>query len=117
MPAVRPPPPPGPNAVENEEKAVSRNCVVETIEDVRDNVETYPAFPNPPTVESRFAEVKPPPGPNAVEKEEKAVSRNCVVETNPVWIPKVVEIDWVSTPKVVEIICTVRPATVEVNVD
>ena len=45
-----------------------KNCVVERTVGID---ERYPADPNPLTVEFRFDVLIPPPGPNAVEKEEK----------------------------------------------
>jgi hypothetical protein len=58
-------PPPGPKAVEKLDSAA-------LIEDVKDSVETYPAVPNPATVEFILELVMvPPPGPKAVENEDK----------------------------------------------
>ncbi len=73
-------PPPGPNAVENEEKLWLIKFVVEMKEEVREAEEIYPAEPNPVTVDVKLAIDKPPPGPNAVEKEEKLWLIKFVVE-------------------------------------
>jgi hypothetical protein len=47
---------------------------------MRESVETYPEDPNPSTVDLRFDVLIPPPGPNAVEKEEKLWEMKLVVE-------------------------------------
>ena len=66
--------PPGPKAVEKEERATPMEFVVEINEDVKERVETYPALPNPATVENRlFPDTDPPSNcPIAVENEENA---------------------------------------------
>ena len=56
-------PPPGPKAVEKDDKAA-------LIEDVSESVETYPAVPSPATVDV-IAVIFVPPAPKAVEKDEK----------------------------------------------
>ena len=54
--------------------------VVEIKEDVKEAVDKYPADPRPVTVDVRFAVLIPPPGPNAVEKEEKERETKLAVE-------------------------------------
>ena len=79
--------PPGPKAVEKEERAPA-------IEDVKDKVETYPAVPNPATVEV-MAVILVPPGPKAVEKEDRAALIEDVkdnVETYPI-VPRPATVD------------------------
>jgi hypothetical protein len=47
-------------------------AVVEIIDDVNDKLEIYPAVPKPATVDVISVMFVFPPGPNAVEKEERA---------------------------------------------
>ncbi len=54
-----------------------KNMAVETKEG---RVDRYPSVPKPRVVDVKFAAVTPPPGPNAVEKEEKVWLIKLVVE-------------------------------------